>query len=84
MSKKDQESVFDRYYQVTGTESKGFGIGLAIVKALVEGQGGKVGVESVQGKGSRFWFTLPYTLPIRDVSREAQSGKYTALRRDND
>jgi signal transduction histidine kinase len=84
LSKKDQDSVFDRYYQVTGTESKGFGIGLAIVKALVEGQGGKVGLESVQGKGSRFWFTLPYTLPIRDLSRENFSGRHTAVRRDNE
>jgi signal transduction histidine kinase len=84
LSKKDADSVFDRYYQVTGTESKGFGIGLAIVKALVEGQGGKVGVESVQGKGSRFWFTLPFTLPLRDANRDTFSGRYPALKRDNE
>jgi two-component system CheB/CheR fusion protein len=71
LSKKDQESVYDRYYQVTGTESKGFGIGLAIVKALVEGQGGKVGLESVPGKGSRFWFTLPWTAPLRSATRDS-------------
>jgi PAS domain S-box-containing protein len=37
----------------------GSGIGLAVVKALVEAQGGRVGVESAPGQGTRFWFELP-------------------------
>jgi signal transduction histidine kinase len=64
LEKRELENIFERYYQVKNTrEFEGFGIGLAIVKALVEGQGGTVGVESVSGKGSRFWFTLPHAHP---------------------
>jgi two-component system, OmpR family, sensor histidine kinase BaeS len=57
----DLEHVFERFYRVEksrAVESGGAGIGLAIVKQLVEGVGGQVGVESAAGV-NRFWFRLP-------------------------
>lgn len=43
--------------------AKGHGLGLSIVRRIVERLGGQVGCESVPGQGSRFWFTLPSTPP---------------------
>ncbi|MFN8458919.1 MAG: ATP-binding protein [Anaerolineae bacterium] len=41
------------------TAQGGTGLGLSVVKAIVEVQGGEVGVENRQGQGAIFWFTLP-------------------------
>jgi signal transduction histidine kinase len=59
---EDQELIFEKFRQATGPNNplvKGTGLGLAIAKALVEEQGGHIGVQSSPGKGSTFFFSLP-------------------------
>jgi signal transduction histidine kinase len=57
----DLERVFERFYRVEKSRDRargGAGIGLSIVKQLVEASGGRVGAESIDGL-TRFWFSLP-------------------------
>jgi len=59
---EDLPCVFDHFYKADRSRHRGHGgagIGLAMVKQLVELHGGKVWVESQKGKGSTFFFTLP-------------------------
>lgn len=53
------KDIFRPFQRAHGREIEGSGIGLACVKKLVTGFGGEVGVESVEGAGSRFYVTLP-------------------------
>ncbi|AJY73534.1 sensor histidine kinase [Paenibacillus beijingensis] len=56
--------IFDRFYRADpsrSTATGGSGIGLAIVKQIVEGQGGRVWAESRMGEGTGIYFTLPKT-----------------------
>lgn len=53
------ERVFVVFQQVHGREYGGVGVGLAIVKRIIERHGGRVWVDSQPGKGARFFFTLP-------------------------
>jgi two-component system, sensor histidine kinase ChiS len=62
----EKEKIFAKFYQIAGVNgenSKGTGLGLAIAKALVELHGGKIWVESEDGRGSTFSFTLPVSAP---------------------
>jgi signal transduction histidine kinase/DNA-binding response OmpR family regulator len=62
ISKKNLEKVFTRFYQVDSSATRkyeGLGIGLALVRQVIEGHGGKVWVESMVEKGSTFHFALP-------------------------
>jgi len=59
---EQQARIFERFYRVTGasqTEAAGLGLGLYLTAQIVEQQGGRIWVESTEGVGSTFSFTLP-------------------------
>jgi len=61
IAKEHQSHIFEKFFRVPGTPTSGAGLGLSIAKEIVEGHGGAIDVESEEGGGSTFWFTLPLT-----------------------
>lgn len=79
ISAKDQAQIFERFYQARPEHIAGhggMGIGLTIVKHLVELHDGQVWVESEENKGSTFSFTLPHKEP-HEVTITSIAGRET-------
>ena len=60
--------VFDRFWQGPGEKRGGLGLGLPIVKGIIEAHGGSVWVQSSPGQGSMFFFTIPTVAKARTVA----------------
>ncbi len=63
LSEADQQTIFDRFTQADESSTRRFGgagLGTTIAKQLTEKSGGTIGLNSVSGKGSTFWFEIPF------------------------
>jgi PAS domain S-box-containing protein len=71
--KDRQDAIFERFVQADIGDKRAFqgaGLGLSITKAYVEMLGGKIWVDSEEGKGSIFYFTVPYNIERHEMARD--------------
>ena len=69
ISEENQIRIFEPFFQAEQTmynKKGGTGLGLAICKGIVESQNGKIWIESKEGKGTTFYFTVPST-PVKEM-----------------
>ena len=75
ISPEHHSRIFDRFYQVQNAMEKlyeGTGLGLAISKAYVEHLGGKIWLTSEPGKGTTFFFTIPYEKQVSVIVSQSE------------
>ena len=79
------EHIFDTYASQDAEHQRGFGLGLALCRIIVEKMGGTIGVKSELGKGSTFTFCLPFsgTIGGRPVDSRSVAQNLRTLRVDN-
>ncbi len=63
LTPEEIDKVFDRFFKIDDMQ-RGVGLGLSFAKRFITDLGGKIGVESQKGQGSKFWFTLPCSEPM--------------------
>ena len=72
MSQEHQQKIFDKFYRIEETSERfqGLGIGLYICQEIVERHNGIIGVKSVLGEGSEFYFTIPINPEKEEIKNE--------------
>jgi len=74
------DHIFDTYASKDAEQQKGYGLGLALCRIIIEKMGGHIGVESEVGKGSTFTFTLPFHGNIGGMSTSNRTSTSTNVR----